>query len=230
MNIAILLSGGTGSRLCAEVPKQYIKAVDRMIVSHCLDKLCCHPMIDAVQVVAAELWREDILQECTHQEKLRGFSEPGENRQLSILNGLRDVVLFASGEDVVLVHDAARPLVSDEMITACLTEIRGHDGVMPVLPMTDTVYYSSNGKQVEKLMDRVCIFAGQAPESFRLGKYLEANERLFPDKILKINGSTEPAIMAGMDIAMIPGEKENFKITTKDDLERYTALLEKGKK
>ena len=229
MNIAILLSGGKGSRLRSDIPKQYITVVGRMIVSRCLERLCLHPMIDVVQVVAAEMWRDDIIRECIFSEKLKGFSIPGENRQLSILNGLRDVSLFACPEDVVLVHDAARPLVSDEMITACLMEIKGHDGVMPVLPMTDTVYYSADGKKVEKLLERGAIFAGQAPESFRLGKYLAANERLLPDKIMKINGSTEPAIMAGMDIAIIPGEKENFKITTRDDLERYASLLEKEK-
>lgn len=229
MNIAILLSGGTGSRLRSDLPKQYISVAGQMIVSHCLEKLCRHPMIHAVQVVASEMWQDDIIRECTFNEKLMGFSVPGENRQMSILNGLRDVSGFASREDVVLVHDAARPLVSEEMITACLTEIEGYDGVMPVISMTDTVYYSANGKRVEKLLNRNAIFAGQAPEAFRFGKYLEANERLLPNEILKINGSTEPAIMAGMDIAMIPGEKENFKITTSDDLERYTALLEKGK-
>ena len=229
MNIAILLSGGTGSRLRSDLPKQYIAVAGRMIVSRCLEALCRHPMIDVVQVVASEMWRDDIVRECTFSEKLKGFSVPGENRQLSILSGLRDVAGFASPEDVVLIHDAARPLVSDELITACLTEIKGHDGVLPVLPMTDTVYYSTGGVQIEKLLERSAIFAGQAPESFRLGKYLDANERLLPNKILKINGSTEPAIMAEMDIAMIPGEKVNFKITTKEDLERYTAFLEKGK-
>lgn len=228
MNIAILLSGGTGNRLRSDLPKQYITVAGRMIVSHCLEKLCRHPMIDAVQVVAAEMWRHDIIRECTFSEKLRGFSVPGENRQLSILSGLRDVSLFASSEDIVLVHDAARPLVSDRMISACLTEIEGHDGVMPILPMTDTLYYSTDGKRVEKLLDRGSIFAGQAPESFLFGKYLAANERLLPDEILSVNGSTEPAILAGMDVVMIPGDKANFKITTQEDLARYIELMEKG--
>ena len=65
-----------------------------------------------------------------------------------------------------------------------------------------------------------------APEAFVLGKYYEANRCLLPDKIERINGSTEPAIMAGMDIAMIPGEERNFKITTQADLERFKTLLE----
>ena len=61
-----------------------------------------------------------------------------------------------------------------------------------------------------------------------MGKYLEANESLLPDRILQINGSTEPAVMAGMDIAMIPGEEKNFKITTQADLERFCRMIERG--
>ncbi len=98
-----------------------------------------------------------------------------------------------------------------------------------MLPMTDTVYYSdTSGSRVERLLDRSRIYAGQAPEAFRLGKYLEATERLLPEKILSINGSTEPAILAGMDIAMIPGDKGNFKITTREDLEHYRRIVEEG--
>lgn len=77
-------------------------------------------------------------------------------------------------------------------------------------------------------MDRSTIYAGQAPEVFVLGRYYEANRRLLPDDILKINGSTEPAILAGMDIAMIPGDEGNFKITTKADLERFCKMIAEG--
>ena len=90
--------------------------------------------------------------------------------------------------------------------------------------MKDTVYQSRDGKAISSLLDRNSIFAGQAPEVFLLGKYYEANRRLFPEKILEIKGSTEPAIMAGMDIVMIPGDEGNFKITTREDLERFRQL------
>lgn len=69
------------------------------------------------------------------------------------------------------------------------------------------------------------VYAGQAPEGFVFGKYFEANRRLMPDEILKINGSTEPAILAGMDIAMVPGAERNFKITTAADLERFEQIV-----
>lgn len=227
MNVALLLSGGVGSRLHSDRPKQYLSVAGKMIITYCLERLCSHRMIDAIQIVAAEPWHDAIVSEWANREKMRGFSAPGENRQLSILNGLQDISQYAGEKDVVLVHDAARPLITDDLIAACLTEIEEHDGVMPVLPMTDTVYYSSDGKQVERLLERSRIFAGQAPEAFRLGKYLAANEQLLPERILSINGSTEPAILAGLDIAMIPGDRSNFKITTSEDLLRYTEMLKK---
>ena len=226
-NVALLLSGGTGLRMGSDLPKQYICVYGKMIITRCLERLCRHPMIDAVQIVAAEEWREAILAECVCTDKLRGFSAPGENRQLSILHGFRDISQYAGKDDIVLVHDAARPLISEDLISDCLTKIENHDGVMPVLPMTDTVYYSSDGTQVEQLLDRSRIYAGQAPEAFRLRRYLEANERLLPDRILSISGATEPAIMARLDILMIPGDKNNLKITTQNDLERYKELLAK---
>ena len=83
------------------------------------------------------------------------------------------------------------------------------------------------GKKIDALLNRSQIFAGQAPEVFRLGRYYEANQVLLPEKILTINGSTEPAILAGMDVVMIPGDEGNFKITTKADLERFQTRREK---
>lgn len=121
----------------------------------------------------------------------------------------------------VLVHDAARPLLSEGLIARCVEGAKGHAGAMPVLPMKDTVYLSNDGVSVSEFLDRSRIFAGQAPELFDIEKYYAANVRLLPDKIMSINGSTEPAVMAGMDIAMVTGDENNFKITTMADLERF---------
>lgn len=229
MNIALLLSGGTGTRLGTDIPKQYIEVGDKPIISYCIEQLSAHEGIDAIRIVAAPCWQEQItkwLKTSDKSGKFQGFSVPGENRQLSILHGLEDIREYADEESLVLVCDAARPLLSAKQITDCLNAIEGHDGVLPVLPMKDTVYASIDGKRVTTLLNRNEIFAGQAPELFWLGKYYEANRRLKPDEILNINGSTEPAIMAGMDIAMIPGDENNFKITTQMDLDRFRKIVE----
>lgn len=222
MVTALLLSGGTGTRMGVETPKQYIEVKGRPIIAYCLHTLLSHEGIDAVQIVADEMWQQKISECIESPDKFRGFSKPGKTRQLSIVNGLEDIKKYAADSDYVLIHDAARPMVSAKQISDCLDAVAaGHDGALPVLPMKDTVYYSEDGRGVTSLLERSRIFAGQAPEIFLLGKYWEANRKLFSEKILAINGSTEPAVMAKMDIAMIPGDEGNFKITTKADLERF---------
>lgn len=222
MNTSLILAGGTGTRLGGDIPKQYVVVDHKMIICYCLAIFGAHPFVDSIQIVAHSDWRDQIRRAMPQNAaaKFRGFSEPGENRQLSIYRGLQDIMQYADAKDIVIVHDAARPFVSETMLSACIGACAVHDGVVPVLPMKDTVYLG-DGNKIISLLDRSMVYAGQAPEAFVLGKYYEANRTLLPDKILHINGSTEPAIMAGMDIAMIPGEESNYKITTRADLERF---------
>lgn len=232
MNVALILSGGTGLRLGSKIPKQYITVAHRPMISWCVETLSRHEDIDALQIVAAGEWRPKIrewLETADPQRKFRGFSAPGENRQLSIWNGLGDLRRYAEDSGYVFIHDAARPLLSAEQITDCIRDAAGHDGLMPVLPMKDTVYTSTDGgRSVSALLDRGTVYAGQAPEVFRIGRYYEANRKLLPERILRISGSTEPAVLDGMDIVMIPGDERNYKITTEADLERFRRMMETG--
>ena len=322
--IAIILSGGTGSRMNMDIPKQYVQVGGRMIITESIITFAGSGLIDGIQIVADKQWQDNILKEYAenvksissgapdkdadteHSDevipyKFTGFSAPGANRQLSILNALRDIRQNMDYDDIVIIHDAARTLVTVGMITAYIEaiydkppkspaysldkppkspadsldkpskssagsldkpskspvdsldsatkpsasagsldnmEISGmhnhseesdrirHDGVMPVIPMKDTVYYSDNGSSVSRLLDRDRMFAGQAPEVFRYWRYLDACEKLMPDRIMDIRGSTEPAIMAGLDVVMVPGDEKNFKITTIEDMERYREIVD----
>lgn len=241
MNIAILLSGGVGTRMGADIPKQYIRVSGKMLITYCLETLLLHPLVDEVQIAAEEEWREVILGEVKANnldtKKICGFSKPGRERQSSVFHALKDI--FDRAADIqdlpsfdrvhILIHDAVRPNLSKEQITACLKALEDHDGAMPVLPMKDTVYLSRDGGRVSKLLDREKVFAGQAPEAFVLDKYYEANLRLLPNGFEKIKGSTEPAVLAGMDVAVIPGDENNYKITTKADLEHFCRQQERGR-
>lgn len=253
MNTALVLAGGTGTRLGSDIPKQYIKVNGKMIIDYCLKTLDESEYIDAIWIVADSLWQDKI----KLPEKFRGFSLPGDNRQLSIYNGINDIYAYEcsmyknsdtscmiasdkvdkvvserngldskvpdSVSDIVLIHDAARPNLTDTMIQECINTVHndGYDGAMPVLTMKDTVYMSSDGKKIDNLIDRSTVYAGQAPEVFVLDKYIQANKRLLPDRIFSINGSSEPAVLAGMNIALVNGDENNYKITTKADLERF---------
>lgn len=232
MAAALILSGGTGARMGTDVPKQYIKIGGRSIISYCIEALSCHEGIDSIQITADGRWHEAVrecLKKYDRNSKFRGFSAPGDNRQLSILSGLSDIRKYAGDDGIVLIHDAARPMLSGRLITDCLEAATGHDGALPVLPMKDTVYLSADQVSISGLLNRREVFAGQAPEAFLIGKYYEANISLLPDKILAINGAAEPAVMAGMDIALLAGDEGNFKITTREDLERFSDMIKKMK-
>ena len=238
MNKAILLSGGVGLRLQSEVPKQYIQVSGKMVITYALATLVMSPFIDEIQIVAEHKWRELIIADAKKNgistDKVTGFSIPGVNRQSSILNGLQNIIRQKGhfidvnqidDQDNVMIHDAARPLVTERQINCCFEMLHNHEGVMPVLPMKDTVYYSEYGGTVTELLERKKIFAGQAPELFNMKKYYQANIRLKPERLFDINGSTEPAVLMGMDITMISGDEGNFKITTNTDLARFKEII-----
>ena len=225
--IGLFLSGGIGSRVGGEVPKQYLSAGGRPVFSYSLKVMMEHAGIDGVRIVADSEWEGEIASALsgmdTGAKRFLGFSLPGTTRQLSILNGLRDIVSDVSdpSETYVIVHDAARPLLSAELLSQLISACHGHDGALPVLPMKDTIYESMDKKTITGLLDRSTLFAGQAPEAYILDKYIAANEALLPKDILTVHGACEPAISYGMDIALIPGDEKNYKITTAEDLKKF---------
>ncbi len=227
MNYAILLSGGTGTRTGSEIPKQYVRRNGHMMITEALGILLNNPRIDRVVITADEAWQDEILKDVQAAglpaDRIMGFARPGDTRQLSIYNAIEYILEKAGNksEDTVLVHDAARPYITQELIAACYDALPGYDGVMPVLPMKDTVYLSEDGKGITGLLDRSKVYAGQAPELFRLQPYYLANKRLMSSDIYKINGASEPAVLAGMKIAMIPGDEKNTKVTSAGDLEKF---------
>lgn len=249
MNYAILLSGGTGTRTGSEIPKQYVRRNGHMMITEALGALLQSPQIDKVVITADEAWQDEILKDIRTAElptdRIIGFAMPGDTRQLSIFNAIEHILEITGNRsesighnidskdsislnteaddnnDTILVHDAARPYITQDLIAACYDALTGYDGVMPVLPMKDTVYLSEDGKGITGLLDRSKIYAGQAPELFRLKPYHMANRSLMPSDIYKINGASEPAVMAGMKIAMIPGDERNTKVTSAGDLEKF---------
>ena len=222
MNIAIILSGGSGSRLGSQIPKQYLCVNDMPIIKYCIDTLFSLIEIDAVHIVANEQWHNTV-STCIAEEykaKFRGFSKPGINRQMSIYNALLDIEEYADYNDKIIIHDAARPFVKKNTIVELLNALDEYDGAIPVLPMKDTCYIVENN-HIASLIDRNSLKAGQAPEGFTFGKYIAANRVLINDKINEINGSSEVAFLAGMNIKCINGDEGNIKITTKEDLIRW---------
>lgn len=230
MNIAIILAGGVGSRMkTIDRPKQYIEVKGRPIINYCLKTFEHHKEIDEIYIVADESWQEYIREWLSKDaiSKFKGFAPAGKSRQHSIYNGLLACEQSACENDVVIIHDAARPFVTEEIIDECILGAKELDGAMPIITIKDTVYRSKDGKSISSLLERSELFAGQAPESFSYGKYKEIHDNATDEELMNTRGSSEIAYKNGMEIRLFPGAEKNFKITTMEDLTNFEAELNK---
>ena len=213
MNYAIILSGGIGTRMhMGDFPKQYYKVKGRMILEYTLDAFEKSGSVDEIIIVMAPAWQEQLEEELRAKyKKLRGFAEPG--------------AIPESETDKVIIHDGVRPLVSCELIDACFDAIGEYEACLPVIPAADTIYFSEDGKGVDKLLDRSKLFMGQSPETFWLHQYYKIHEGKSHEFLMSMRGTTEIAYVAGMKICMIPGDPINFKITHPADLQRFRMIV-----
>ncbi|HRM91237.1 MAG TPA: IspD/TarI family cytidylyltransferase, partial [Thomasclavelia ramosa] len=209
-------------------PKQYLKVKEKPIFYYCVNTFAKRKDIDAIIIVVADEWRNYVKKYMSHIDKPIYYAHSGKTRQFSIYNALLATKKAGySDDDIVIIHDAARPLVTNDIIDQCINFINeGYDGVLPVIHVKDTIYQSNNGSSITNLLNRNELFAGQAPESFKLGKYLNIHKDISHEEIAKINGSTEIAVKTGLKIKLAEGSEINFKITTPEDLTTFKQIME----
>ena len=143
----------------------------------------------------------------------------GTNRQNSVQNGVLATDLEST---LICVHDAARPFVTEELITASVSACDKYDGAIIALPCSDTVKLSDNS-QVKETIDRNKIWLAQTPQTFNRYKLMQAYENADRNKIIATDESTLMEAM-GFSIGLVEGHPDNFKITTQDDWERAEAV------
>ncbi|MCH5303915.1 MAG: 2-C-methyl-D-erythritol 4-phosphate cytidylyltransferase [Ruminococcus sp.] len=227
MNTAIILAGGVGSRMGVDRPKQYLIVNEKPIIVYCLEIFENHKNIDKIIIVVSDEWKDYVIENVSKCgiSKVCGYAPAGRTRQHSIYNGLKCTEENASETDVVIIHDAARPLVSNKIIDDCIVGATEDDGAMPVISVKDTIYQSKDGKSIDNLLKRSELFAGQAPESFNFKKYLDIHNSVSDDEIAATAGSSEIAYRHSMKIRLVEGSERNFKITTIEDLETFETIV-----
>ncbi len=228
MNTAVILAGGVGSRMGVDRPKQYLVVNEKPIIVYCLEIFQKHKNIDKIVIVVSDEWKSYVEENVGKYgiDKVCGYAPSGRTRQHSIYNGLLCAEENAPDTKVCIIHDAARPLVSDKIIVDCIVGASEDDGAMPVISVKDTIYQSSNGRNIEKLLKRSELFAGQAPESFDFRKYLDIHNSASDEEIANTAGSSEIAYRHGMKIRLVEGSERNFKITTIEDLDTFKTIVE----
>lgn len=211
--IALIVAAGRGQRTGLDLPKQYIEIAGKTVLRRSVEAFARHPGIDEVCVVInAE--DEERYQETLGDMAMRSWVAGGADRQSSVANGLES--LSENPPDFVLIHDAARPFVTQELITNCLDALQATEAVLPAVRSTDTLKICE-GNVITSGIDRDTVVAAQTPQCFAFAPILAAH-RTFAG-----SGATDDialAEMAGLTVAMVAGDVENFKITTAADIDK----------
>lgn len=227
MNIAMILAGGKGLRMRQEIPKQFLNVNDKPVVIYTLEAFESHPDIDAIGVVCVDGWH-DILKAYARQyniSKLRWVVPGGENGQASIRSGLFHAEKLYAPEDIILVHDAIRPMVSHEIISDCIVQCKRYGSAVAVTPCNTVVLRRITGEASSEVMPRDKLALTQTPQAFPLKKLADAHRRALELGITESIASCTLLIELGETLHFAIGEETNIKLTTQGDLKIFKALL-----
>jgi len=216
--VALLVAAGSGVRAGGIVPKQYLPIAGKPLLAHALDHLR-HPAIDEVRVVIGP-GQEQLYRQAIGDRALPAPVIGGATRRESVRNGLEELARLG-GADVVLIHDAARPFLPDEVVSRLLAALDTHDGAAPGIPVADTLV-RFNGR-VGETVDRDLLHRVQTPQAFLFDVVLAAH-RHWPEE----RDSTDDLQMVrdtGGAVVIVPGDRRLEKITMPGDLERAERML-----
>lgn len=228
MNIAIILSGGVGSRMGANIPKQYIEVQGKPVIFYSIEKFVKSGFIDAFIIALNNEWKDYVslkLDELKIQVPII-YSIPGETREHTIYNALKMAKRSGySEEDIVIIHDSVRPMVTTEVIRDCLDGCRDHDAAIATIDVKDTIYQSEADNCITNVPNRSSLHAGQTPEAFHLGSYLKIHDERSYDEISSVTGGAQFAAQCGLKVFLSKGAEINFKLTTPEDLKRFEQII-----
>lgn len=224
MAVAIILAAGSGSRMNSDVAKQYMKLNNREIVSYAIETFNRHPEINKIALVAREHELEYCKKEIVDRygfNKVRILCAGGEERYLSVYNGLNSFGTLDEDE-IVIVHDGARPFVTAQMITDVIAAAKENGAATTAMPVKDTIkIIDAEGFGIET-PERKFVYQIQTPQAFTYSIMSEAYATMFAESEGVNYKITDDTMLVeqykGVRSKMVSGSYENIKITTPDDL------------
>lgn len=229
MNVAIIIAGGSGKRTNQDIPKQFLNVLDKPIVVYTMEAFQQHPEIDAIEVVCLDGWHE-VLRANARQfgiAKLRRIVSGGNTSQESIRNGILSLKEEVSEDDVVIIHDGIRPMVSADIISDCITKCKEYGNGISSLPITEQIFGVTTDEYTDRYIPRETLRILQTPQAYKFGKLVISYEKAFAENIGISPSSYSNTMMAelGEKLYFAKGSSKNIKITTKDDIEIFKAML-----
>lgn len=233
MNIALLIAGGSGNRMGQDIPKQFMHVDGCPIIIHTMRCFQKHPDIDAIAVVCLKGW-ETVLQAYANQfsiDKLKYIFPGGNSGMESIHNGIYGLKDAGCGdEDLVLIHDSVRPLLSQDIISSNIAICKAYGYAITGIQCREAILESEDGFSSTTSIPRDKLIRTQTPQTFRLRNILNVHEEAKVKGIMdSVASCTLVAEVGGREMHIVPGSEKNIKITTVEDLEILKALMHTSK-
>ena len=233
MNIALLIAGGSGSRMGQDIPKQFLHVDGCPVIIHTLKCFQVHPDIDAIAVVCLAGW-ETVLEAYANQfniSKLKHIFSGGKTGMESIHNGIYGLKNAGyDDEDLVLIHDSVRPLLSQDIISSNIAICKAYGYAITGIKCREAILESEDGFSSSVSIPRDKLIRTQTPQTFRLGNIIEIHEEARRKGIVEsVSSCTLVAEVGGYEMHIVPGSEKNIKITTVEDLEILKALIHTSK-
>ncbi len=226
-NIALIIAGGFGNRMGQDIPKQFLTVDERPVIVYTMEAFQRHPEIDSIAVVCIEGW-EQVLWAYAKQfniDKLQFVFHGGKNGQDSIRNGIYGLEEHFLSDDIVLIHDAIRPMVSAEIISDCIRVATQFGNAITVIPCAEAMMQTEDGKVSTGSYPRDKLMRTQTPQGFRLGKIAQLHRWALEKGITNSVASCTLMIEMGEQVFFSPGSEKNIKLTTVEDIDIFKALL-----
>lgn len=226
-NIALLIAGGVGSRMHQNIPKQFLTVNERPVIVYTLEAFQKHAEIDAIAVVCLEGW-DHVLWAYANQfniTKLKYVIPGGMNGQDSIRNGVYELEKHFKKDDVVLIHDAIRPMVSPEIISDCILTTKQKGCAIATIPCAEAMMQTVDGVISTGSYPRQELMRTQTPQGFSIGKICDLHRRALEAGITNSVASCTLMIEMGEQVYFSAGSEKNIKLTTVEDIDIFKALL-----
>ena len=226
-NVGLLIAGGSGNRMHQDIPKQFITVNERPVIVYTLEAFEKHPEIDAIAVVCIEGW-EQVLWAYAKQfniTKLQYIVTGGKNGQDSIRNGVYELEKHFEKDDIVLIHDAIRPMVSAEIISDNIRVAREHGNAITVIPCAEAMMQTEDGVVSVGSYPRDRLKRTQTPQAFHIGDICDLHRRALEAGITNSVASCTLKIEMGEQVYFSAGSEKNIKLTTVEDIDIFKALL-----
>lgn len=233
MNAAIIIAGGTGSRMHMDIPKQFINIYEKPVIIYTLEGFERHPEIDAIAVVCLAGW-EEILEKYAAQHgitKLKWIVPGGDSGQESIRNGVYRLEGELAREDIAIIHDGIRPMVDSSVLSDVIRVCAKYGNGVTATPFTEQIFRAEDEVSTRAYIPRDEVRKVATPQAYQYGMLLDAYRRAFAEGI-GIRGAAYTNTMMvdlGHRLYFAAGSDKNIKLTTKDDLELFKVYLKMEK-